>query len=537
MLFSRRVRYCLFSFLIFVNLAYRYPFTPHEIGWDSFFIHHLANIISADGHVNWWIHPLSTVGLYPYSYPGGVPLLLSAFSQISGLDMDITAWIFSTFIGVLSGFFAYLMAGEISNHDMFKFVMAIVFSTMAGLLDFTTWTVSTRGLFIVFLPLFIYSILKFRNEIGSIIISKYFLISIMLFLALVSTHHLYTFLIPILIAHFISGRMYFIKRSSITQSRYLFPAIFLVIAIIMITLILREIEPGVERLLRVNIERNIGDAIGNVIIMYSRHIGLLGVLGLIGFFFLIFKRYKSKNDFFLIFSILMLIPFSLIEIYMATFVLIFVTWLIAFTTVHIWKWPGKHKKQLITIVISMFFISLSISGVFQVRRSGIFTSQDDATERYLEEENLDAALWVSESTMDGTTFSTSWTNYFHYRIAALSEHPNFNTYEVMQISYGFIEIDPEFVSPMEIYFWSESHFRDKNRGSVRYQAETIPYYTLGSDRVLTSKYQYNIYFYVEDKATAQTFFEENPKMSVLSLSVQEERYKLYENCQCTIWMF
>ena len=63
------------------------------------------------------------------------------------------------------------------------------------------------------------------------------------------------------------------------------------------------------------------------------------------------------------------------------------------------------------------------------------------------------------------------------------------------------------------------------------------YYALDSDRVLTSKYQYNIYFYIEDKATAATFFQENPRMSTLSLSVQDQRYKTYENSQCTIWMF
>ena len=125
---------------------------PHEIGMDSFDIHSIANSVSTFGYAKWWIDPAAIAGFYPFSYASLVPFVLSGISQCTGINMERTIWLFSAFIGLFSAFTAYLMAGAIRDDDIFKYLVAFAYSTSAGILYFTTWTVSTRGMFEIAQP-------------------------------------------------------------------------------------------------------------------------------------------------------------------------------------------------------------------------------------------------------------------------------------------------------------------------------------------------------------------------------------------------
>ena len=81
--FPARTKVILFSLLIMLGLIFRYPTTPHEIGWDSFTVHLMANSISEFGYAKWWLHPASVIGWYPYSSVSAVPFLLSGISPVS----------------------------------------------------------------------------------------------------------------------------------------------------------------------------------------------------------------------------------------------------------------------------------------------------------------------------------------------------------------------------------------------------------------------------------------------------------------------
>src|SRR3990170_5455428 len=108
--FSMRVWILLWICLILLNVIMRIPITPHEIGYDSFLIHFIADSISTYGHAKWWIHPLSIVGLYPFSYASALPFYLSGVSQSLSLEMEQTIWVVLLSLGILSSFTAYLMA-------------------------------------------------------------------------------------------------------------------------------------------------------------------------------------------------------------------------------------------------------------------------------------------------------------------------------------------------------------------------------------------------------------------------------------------
>ena len=115
MKFSNRSKYILLGLLVLLNIVLRIPSYPHQTGYDSFHTSILANIISLLGHAGWWVHPLSIFGMYPYSYASAVPFMLSGISQLSGLEMEITVLIFDVFVGLLSIFMVYLLAGMIRD--------------------------------------------------------------------------------------------------------------------------------------------------------------------------------------------------------------------------------------------------------------------------------------------------------------------------------------------------------------------------------------------------------------------------------------
>ena len=160
--FSKRNKYVLIGLLIILNIIIRIPSVSHEIGIDSFTIHVLANSVSAFGEAKWWVHPLSIGGFYPCSYASAVPFILSGIAQCTDIDMEKVIWIFCLIIGLLSAAIAYIMAGQIKNDDSFKFLISFSYSLSPALLVFT-WDASTRGLFIVLFPLFVYLLLKIRT--------------------------------------------------------------------------------------------------------------------------------------------------------------------------------------------------------------------------------------------------------------------------------------------------------------------------------------------------------------------------------------
>ncbi len=195
---SRRKKVILFTLLIILNVVLRIPSIPHEKGGDSFVIHSYANSITSLGVAEWWTNWISVFGLYPYSYASTIPFSLSGLSQLTGLDsieMEYTILLFSVVIGLISIFTAYSLAGTVYDNFIFKYIMALFFSISQGVLIFSTWEISTRGPFIILMPLYLYILLK-RMHYGKTIL----LVSILgVFLA--ATHHFFYFLIPLTVLY------------------------------------------------------------------------------------------------------------------------------------------------------------------------------------------------------------------------------------------------------------------------------------------------------------------------------------------------
>lgn len=187
MKFKENKGYSLLLLLVLLGAIIRLPITPHEIGADSFFIHSIANSISIKHQVGWSFNLGEIFELHPSHPPITVPLILSIFSQYIGLDVEKTILLFCIFLGTIGILSSYLMAREISKNRSFIFLVTFFFSFSPIFVHFTLWTVSTRGMFITLLPLFIWCFLRFENSGKRLFLPLAFLF----FILLIPVHHMF----------------------------------------------------------------------------------------------------------------------------------------------------------------------------------------------------------------------------------------------------------------------------------------------------------------------------------------------------------
>ena len=383
MKFSKRTKYMLIWLLVILNIILRLPVTPHELGADSFAVHAWANSISADGYAVWILNPLSFFGLYPFSFPSGEPFLLSGLSQGTGVEMEWTIWVAATFFAVFGIFAAYLMAKEINNDFLFCFSVAFIYSTSRIFINFTNWTVSTRGLFIALLPLLIWSLLMSYNQKKERL--KYLLLTVCLLVILATIHRLIFFTPIILIAFvivvliYIANKKFKYTKINIIWRKTKYPllssSIIHKVSIIFffalfIPLFLLPFTPlGFYG----NIESFKGgqssgyffegsssfDILLNLGAEYAMAVGVIILLTPIGLFSLLLKAQKTSREVFLLVLTLCFAPFLMDATYMRFFVIFLFSLLIGFGLLEIQRILGKVNKvksaaPLIIIVIIAF---------------------------------------------------------------------------------------------------------------------------------------------------------------------------------------
>ncbi|GEM_PF-2678946 len=190
--------------ILLVTILIRIPFTPHEIGYDSFRTHWMAESILKEGTAKWIVHPASLFGLYPYSYPSFVPYMLAILSVVLGISIKFTILIYSILLSVISILFMFIFARfgykkiEIAIFSSLFFVISPIF------LDFTIWSASTRNLFITLMPLLLFLLLKYEKTRKNTFLA----LSLLLFFIEALTHRLFIYLIGFFIIPFFITKIY-----------------------------------------------------------------------------------------------------------------------------------------------------------------------------------------------------------------------------------------------------------------------------------------------------------------------------------------
>jgi hypothetical protein len=384
--------------------------------------------------------------MYPGTYASAVPFLLSGISQCTGLDVELVIFLYGLIFGLFSMCVGYIVAGEIYDNDVFKFLVAFGFSISPGILAYSTWTAPARSPFIIILPLFVYALLKSRKHH-----LRFGLITVILALLLLATHHLAFYLIPIFAAFFLVTLVYIVKehigviKKIIKRSETLMP-LFVILAFCVMfaySFMSHKFMIGGSRWNFLTYQE------------YLRYIGILVFLAIGGFAYLVFKPNKRYEEWSLLSMLLVITVFIQQQMYMKWFIIIFAILLAGIGLLNLFKlFEKKRKKGIALIIIVFLLLSVFMGSFFQYwRPDGRFTN-------YIQDDTYSTGLWFKEN-INGSSVPDS--EAVGFRIGAISGKPVFLGTSSVAHTYGFVDITKEFTFVLDPItsedFWMRSPHR------------------------------------------------------------------------------
>lgn len=536
MQFSLRTKVVLLGLLVLLGFVFLVPTTPHEIGWDSFSVHLMANSISEFGYAKWWLHPASIMGSYPYSTsPSAVPFLLSGMSQGTNINMESTILLYSLFLGIFSVFGAYLMAGVIWNNDIFKFLVTIVLSTSQGIITFSTWTATGRTLFVILLPFFIYLLLKTRT-----FKVRFSILTFIILALFATTHHYIYFIIPIVISYLIIVMIYILEKhiKSIRIPENIANFVMLGGFLIMFSIpyLYRSIWWGDPELMRSAYvgANSIYVWIFDVMLKnYIRYIGFLIIFVVGGYAYLVLKRNKKFEEWFLLLCLVCLAPISYIVTYAKWFILPFSSLLIgvALTNIAILgmrKRPHieEKRKYATAFVIILLLFSVSFTGYYQYLH---FLNNPSQEKRYMEERTYIGALWIKDNIDKEKNMIGE--RHINHRVFSTSEVPTLTGIGAADLTYGFVNPQKievkQIYSPLSLEFYLHDPYKAINHTKTDWCVRAIERSDINNhhSRAYRLTSLFNLSYFVENKNLDNTF----------TRSVQQTKECLYDNGKIRIW--
>jgi len=389
--------------VIALNIIIRYPVVPHQLGVDSFFIHYLAGVIGSEGKIPWLLSILSLFGLYPYSYPSGIPILLSELHLVTGCELEVIIYLFALVMGLLGLGTSYLLAGEFFQGRGKQLLFACIYSLSPLALKYTIWTASTRGAFLMLLPLALWSLIRFCRT-WSI---PYLLVTILLYSVLWSVHRLFTLLIPITLFCILlyKGKNLIPVRILKEHERV---CMILVLLAIVITFILYALQFvnfaiaydnsgdywGLRYFSFAGIPGWVNYLMGNLIELGARFV-LLIPLAIIGLFYFLQPGVVKTNEWFLLVVTLFFIPFIGLSIQIYQILLPFICLL---ATYGIFVLLRNRKGSLFTVAAYSFLIAiliLSSVGTLVYRDISVDSS---GFHNYADEQTVSVAFFLRDNT-------------------------------------------------------------------------------------------------------------------------------------------
>jgi len=522
--FSKKMKIILFSLLILLNFILRIPFYPHEYGADSFVIHMLANSVSQFGYARWWINPLSVFDLYPYSECSAVPFILSGISQCTGIDMEKVILLFCIFLGLLTVFAAYILAGAIWDNDLFKFLVAFGLSTCPAILNYLTWTITTRAPFIALLPLFVYSLFKCRDYK-----LRFAFLVIILFVLLFATHHLAYFLIPVFIGYLIAVVFYSVK-SHIKSIKVKIPKETITSVVLIIGFLIMFMIPFQTGHFIVGSRYSaVPDLFfGNL----PRYIGVLFIFAVGGFVYLLLKHDKSFEEWSLLLIFMSLTPFLYVQTYMKWFIPSFIFLFVGVGLINILKVGKQKRKCAIVIILIFLLLSVSFSSFYQHWRTkggGVHLFDN-----YMKEPTYTAGLWIKENINNGSLISNN--NVIGGRLFAVSGVPLFTGSGAVDQAYGFAnvsELELKKRSITEEMFWFDGPYEITSWTSEGHYREVL----LGSYERYKLKYsKFNFTHVIEDKRIPHgSFVYHSIRPSKFLDYIYDRNGCIYDNGEVCVW--
>ncbi|MEW5761140.1 MAG: hypothetical protein AB1779_10295 [Candidatus Thermoplasmatota archaeon] len=517
---KKMLTYILLTLLGVVNIIVRYPLVPHEIGWDSYLLHAISNDLANSGYPKWWLHPLSVFGMYPRSYPSGGMFLLAGSSNLMGIDIETIINFISILGGVLSGYFAFIFAGEIRRNALFQFFVGIAFSTAFGIVTYTTWTYTTRGLFMVILPFFVFFLLKSRNESGI----RYKALCLSTFVCLMSIHHLYILMLPIFFAFLTAGWAETLK----VKKRMMLFAILSIILFIIPLIANFDLKSWKVYTYE---ERGLMEFFKAIFFSTAGQIGLLGIFGLIGFFYLVTDETETFEKLFILLGVVFIMPFlSTLTQYTPLFFIVICSALVGMGIDSLWRASKKKKKTFFAILISISLISIGFSANQQVMN--LTTEHLKHTEIYMDDASYNTAIWMKYE-MDGVFMSND--HVLALRLYAISSAKVYPTHPILLVKgredAKKIKVKLAPIQTRLYVVYEEEEYMDKPNPIHLLRS------SVDDDFAEREIFKFNISYVVENSRLYEKFdnYGLDYPHSKFMESVHKNKYKIYDNGYESIW--
>jgi hypothetical protein len=403
-------------------------------------LHTLANSVTQFGEAKWWLTVYSVFGMYSYSYGSALPFLLSGIQQLTNIEMETSVWVMSVPLGLLSMFSAYIMAGVIRKDFLFKFLFALFYSVSQGVLQFTVWNGSSRGLFLVLLPLFIYLLVK-----QNISIVKKTLLLLMLFVYLRSAHNFSYFLVPVVGSYIMS--VFLIKYDLFSlHSKY--PHYFQFIYLI--TLFSVIVIPFLMGLFIVGSRYQ---AFLNSFITMTRYTGPLIFFAFAGLMYLILKQDKNYTDWFILIVTAGFTPMFYSLAYGPFILLLPVIYLISVAYSNLFSMLDKSRLIHI-IVIGLILSSVAFSSYYMHFRTG-----SSGEGWYMDERTNVAGIWTRSAFEENTRIVTPGGE--TWRMTAIANgHAVFPTIPPVALAYGFVSEEEVHENTLTTKLFTTAYFFD-----------------------------------------------------------------------------
>lgn len=516
MYFSRRCKYFLLGLLILLNFLIRIPSIPHERGSpDEFTMHNLANSVSAFGYAKWWAHPASIFGFYPYSYASATAFIYSGISQSTGISMDWIAWIFPAILGVFIVLSVYILAGLIKNDDVFKFLAAFVVSLSPGVLNYITWQISARGLFIALLPFFLYLLLKSHASRYAV---RFGVLTFILFILIMATHHYYILSVPFIFSYILIIIFYKIK-SPIKISDNLVSIALLAGFLGMFSI------PFFTGLF---IESSRYSALQTMLSNNIRYLGPFIFFAVGGFSYLILKRNREFGEWFLILSLIFFSPFLYIDKYAQFISNILLGLFMSIGIVNL-KESNFDKKRVFSMIIIILLLFVSFSAFYQHWRTNV--GRQPINQFYMEDTTYNGALWIKNNIEAKRLIGND--DQVSTRIFAVSEVPTLVMPET-DLTYGFFNasnIKTIMNSPFSVEFYLHNPYITPNfyteTESALWNLNSLD---IDNDHAKLITSTFNLSYFIENSFFSR-FFSDNE----LILSLEKKRELIFSNGRIRIW--
>jgi len=519
---GRKTRFLLMGLLVILNIVIRTPSIPHEKGFDSFFIHSLANSVTNFGVAKWWINWMSVFGLYPYSYASAVPFTLSGMSQLTGIRMEIVILLFCVILGLFSIFASYSLATVLYDNFLHRFLFAAIFSLSAGTLNLTTWEITTRAQTQVFLPFLIYLVFQMVKKPKV----RYVVLFIITAAFVLATHHF------VYIALFYSGiiitcaLLYKLNNRSkylgiqIAQLRvinlnyiYILTIFLLLILIFLFGTKWGLITSGSRYAWIIDIG-----------IITGRNVGFILPISIGGLIYCIFKKNKLLEEWAILICLLPTLIFSLNQTYGYLTTYLFITLLGSVGLFNVIKNQKQNSKIVATTVIIFLVLNVAFSTFFVHYRLGMGGGN---YEWYMSEETYITGEWIKEKiSWDKNAVSNSMQG--DRLFASYGGQPVLYLDDINNYMNGFVtlnESDIEQTSMFSKSFYLDNPYVLKPGTTTSGLYNWISLYPITNENSINFLSGNNISYFFDDKYRTNTLFN----------SLPQNKNSIYNSGRMQIW--